>query len=61
MEREELEDDPHMAPAEVWGRMSDEQREHVFRLLIRIACEYVETHQEGREENPMPGNTDDEK
>lgn len=59
MVREELEDDPQMAPAEVWGRMNVEQREHVLRLLIQIAREYVETHLARREVNRMPENTDD--
>lgn len=61
MEREELEESTQTAPAEVWKQMSAEQREHVHRLLIRIACEYVETHLEGREGNRMPENTDDER
>lgn len=60
MVREDLEDDPQVAPSEVWGRMSADQREHVFCLLTRVACEYVETHLEGGEENRIPENIDDE-
>lgn len=60
MESEEFKEDTQTVPAEVWGRMSAAQREHVLRLLIRIACEYVETHPERGEENRTPENTDDE-
>ena len=40
--------------------MSASQREHVLRLLTRIACEYVQAHLERGEGNRMPENTDDE-
>jgi len=61
MEREEPEESTQTAPAEVWEQMSAEQREHVHRLLIRIACEYVETHLKAGEGDRVQENTDDER
>ena len=60
MVREELENDSQLAPSEVWGRMSADQREHVKRLLTQIACGYVETHLERGEGNRILENIDNE-
>lgn len=57
MKREEFEEGTQTVPSEVWGRMSAAQREHVYRLITRIACEYVEACLEGREEDRAPENT----